>query len=361
MDHSRKIKVLIVEDDTFTAMVYQDLLEEVTHIQFEITTCETLGEGLSALKDSSYNVLLLDLNLPDSDFHNTINAITGIADEIPIVVMTSTNDEKLALKAVNNGGQDYLVKDKLERQTLLRSILYAIERHQLKVELKRAKAVSDSLLKNILPEAIAEELKSKGRVEARYFEDVSVMFVDFSQFTKVSSQMDTSLLVAELHHCFSAFDKIAGRHGLEKIKTIGDSYMCAAGVPRPVENQHVQIASAAHAMMQFVAERRGLKAAEAKPFWNARIGIHTGPVVAGVVGIHKFTYDIWGNTVNVASRMEACGEEGRVNISHSLYTKLASDQHFTFTPRGAIEVKGKGSMEMYFVEPATRAVVPPLS
>lgn len=350
MSEQRKIKVLVIEDDAFIAMVYEDLLRDVTNIVFELSIFTTLGDGLAAAKSGDYDVILLDLNLPDSGFANTISQIPIVSDRMPIVVMTSTVDDVLALKTMNMGGQDYLNKSKLDRTLLIRSVLYAMERHQLRRQLQVEKEKSDKLLRNILPQTIADELKIAGTTKARSYDEVSVMFVDFANFTAISSYMNPHELVDELHACFSSFDNVIEQYGLEKIKTIGDAYMCAGGIPNLDQNHLENMIRAAFAILDEVELRYNQKANQGKEYWRARIGIHVGPIVAGVVGSKKFTYDIWGDTVNTAARIESNGEQGRVNVSEAVYNKLKDSETFSFHYRGKIEAKGKGLIDMYFVE-----------
>ena len=157
-------------------------------------------------------------------------------------------------------------------------------------------------------------------------------------------------LVKDLHACFSAFDHICEKHCIEKIKTIGDAYMAAGGLPVPNTTHAQDAVKAALEMAKVLQEGKARKIEQGLPFFEIRIGIHTGPVVAGIVGVKKFQYDIWGDTVNTASRMESSGEEGKVNISESTYVILKDDPQFAFESRGKIAVKGKGEIEMYFVE-----------
>ena len=212
------------------------------------------------------------------------------------------------------------------------------------------KRKSDELLLNILPEKVAEELKEKGHSDAQLIDEVTVLFTDFKGFTALSEQVTPKELVKDLHECFSAFDHICEKYGIEKIKTIGDAYMAAGGLPSPHPTHAEDVAKAALEMAKVVEEGKAKKQAANEPFFEIRIGIHTGPVVAGIVGVKKFQYDIWGDTVNTASRMESAGEVGKVNISESTYEILKDDASFAFESRGKIQAKGKGEMEMYFVK-----------
>jgi adenylate cyclase len=213
---------------------------------------------------------------------------------------------------------------------------------------------SDGLLLNILPRETAEELKRSGSAKARHFDSVTVIFTDFKGFTTISEQLSPQLLVEEINECFSAFDRIMEKHGVEKIKTIGDSYMAAGGLPTENGTHAIDVVRAALDIQDYMARLGAMKKAKGIPYFEIRIGIHTGPVVAGIVGIKKFQYDIWGDTVNTASRMESAGEVGRVNISENTYLQVKD--HFNCAFRGEIETKGKGQVRMYFVEGPTGVV-----
>ena len=203
---------------------------------------------------------------------------------------------------------------------------------------------SDDLLKNILPIETAEELKEKGSVTAKRFDSVSVLFTDFKGFTEFSENLSPEELVKSIDFYFSKFDEIIEKHGLEKIKTVGDAYMCAGGLPFPSKDHSYKITLAALDIVEFV------KKTVNSTSLDIRVGINTGSVVSGVVGTKKFAYDIWGDTVNVASRMESSGAINKVNISESTYKLIKDNKEFVFETRGAIEAKGKGKVNMYFVE-----------
>ncbi len=206
---------------------------------------------------------------------------------------------------------------------------------------------SERLLRNILPEETAKELKAYGRVKAKKFDSVSVLFTDFEMFTMHSEHLTPEELVASVDFYFSKFDEIVEKYGLEKIKTVGDAYMCAGGLPYPSEDHAVRMVQAAFEISEFVEQVKTDPRGDQNHF-NIRIGINSGPVVAGVVGTTKFAYDIWGDTVNVAARMESNSQAGKVNISANTY-ELVKDL-FDCQYRGQIAVKNKGTMKMYYVK-----------
>ena len=214
--------------------------------------------------------------------------------------------------------------------------------------LAEEKLKSENLLLNILPNETAEELKATGTAKTKYFEKVTVMFTDFHNFTQISEKMHPEQLVAAINYYFSSFDNIISRHDIEKIKTIGDSYMCAAGLPNKNTTHASDTVKAALEILKFMEERKVEKQKCNEPWFDVRIGIHTGPIVAGIVGIRKFAYDIWGDTVNMASRMESSGEVGKINISGATYEFIKDE--FTCTYRGKVNAKNKGMIDMYYVE-----------
>jgi class 3 adenylate cyclase/Flp pilus assembly protein TadD len=210
--------------------------------------------------------------------------------------------------------------------------------------IEKEKQESERLLLNILPAEVAEELKAKGFADAKHFTDVTVLFTDFVGFTSVSEQLTPQQLVNELHSCFKAFDEITSKYNIEKIKTVGDAYLAVCGLPLADENHADNVVNAAIEIKEFMLSRR--KELGSKTF-EIRIGVHSGSVVAGIVGVKKFAYDIWGDTVNTAARMEQNSEANKINISEATY-ELVKDK-FTCEYRGEIEAKNKGKMKMYFV------------
>ncbi|MFB5649234.1 adenylate/guanylate cyclase domain-containing protein [Leptospira wolffii] len=238
----------------------------------------------------------------------------------------------------------------LERKVIERTKELAEERDRTiearnEAEVQRAK--SDRLLLNILPKTVAEELKEKGTVSPVYYDSATILFTDFVGFTKTAEEMLPATLVENLHACFSKFDSVVSKQGLEKLKTIGDSYMCAGGIPSSNNSHAIDSCLAGLEFQNFMKQIAENKAAQNLPFWELRVGIHTGPVTSGVIGSDKFAYDVWGDAVNTASRMESSGKSGYVNISGATY-EIVKD-FFVCEHRGKIQAKGKGEIDMYFV------------
>jgi class 3 adenylate cyclase len=243
-------------------------------------------------------------------------------------------------------------REVLESQAALIDALQRSE-HELEdkvsqrtLELQHEQVRTKELLHNILPLEIAEELSATGSARPARHESVTILFTDFSGFTQAVSAMPADRMVGELNEIFAAFDGITDECGVEKIKTIGDAYMAAAGLPKACPDHAQRCVRAALRMIEYLEHRN--RAAAFK--WSLRLGVHSGPVVAGVVGRRKYAYDIWGDTVNIASRMESAGEVGRVNISAYTYDLIREE--FECEYRGKVDAKGKGQIDMYFVKSA---------
>jgi class 3 adenylate cyclase len=230
----------------------------------------------------------------------------------------------------------YLENQKQKKALLEKNKLIEDEKHR-----------SEELLLNILPAAIAMELKNTGKAQPKRHEHASVMFTDFNNFTKISEQLSPEQLVFELDTYFKAFDFIVSQYKLEKIKTIGDAYMCASGLSDKIATP-IPIIKAALEIQQYLSEVKVEKIRNNQPYFEAKIGIHTGPVVAGVVGVNKFAYDIWGDTVNIASRLQDKCEAGKLNVSEATYELIKYD--FKTIHRGKIPAKNKGMIDMYYVQ-----------
>ena len=231
----------------------------------------------------------------------------------------------------------------LEEKVAERTLELAEKNDILNIELQR----SEQLLLNILPYETAQELKMSGKAVARYYPDITVMFTDFKGFTHIAEKLSPEQLVQEIDEFFTAFDLIMEKNGIEKIKTIGDAYMAASGLPAVNETHALDMVNAAVDIIEYMEVQKQIRIAANRPVFDIRIGIHTGPVVAGIVGHKKFAYDIWGDAVNLASRMESSGEAGQINISQCTYDRISSNYSCIF--RGEIEAKNKGKVGMYFV------------
>jgi class 3 adenylate cyclase len=245
---------------------------------------------------------------------------------------------------------------RLSRQTMVHLELrrQLLERNEMLHELERArdravaeKAESDRLLLNILPPSIAEELKTRERVQPRFYDSATVILIDFSGFTRLVETMEPANVIDQLDQHFTRFDDIMAKHRLEKLKTIGDAYLAVGGVPEPNRTHTADAALCALQILDHLAKLNRQREKMRLPAWQVRIGITTGPVIAGVVGKHKFTYDIWGNTVNIAQRVEAAADPGRISIAESAWHRLKT--RFETESRGAVEVKHQGLVNMYYL------------
>ena len=338
------------EDELTQSIAVLDSLGSIDYLrQFE--------ENLSQLYDTmgNYHLALVHYKkamvLKDSLFNQEKNK------EITRKELNYEFDKKEALAKAEQEKKDAVAQKELQKQKLVRNgfvagfaivLLFAGVFFSQRNKINKEKKRSDNLLLNILPAEVAEELKEKGNAKAKQFDEVTVMFTDFKNFTQFTEKLSPSELVREIDYYFKAFDSIISKHNIEKIKTIGDSYMCAGGLPVANKTNATDVVMAALEIQKFMSERLNKSADETMEPFEMRIGIHTGPVIAGIVGIKKFAYDIWGDTVNVASRMESTCEAGKVNISGTTYEQVKDK--FNCFYRGKVQAKNKGGIDMYFVE-----------
>lgn len=291
-------------------------------------------EALELLGEHPFDLVLLDVMMPDIDGIGVLSAMKN--DErlrdIPVVMISAVDDASSVAQCIELGADDYLPKPFDQtilqariRGSIERKLLRDAERHRTEdleralSEINKARQVSEDLLRNILPGAVAEELLEKNAVDPMYFEDVTIVFTDFVGFTVSTETLSAEELVHLLNAYFTGMDRITERYGLEKLKTIGDSYMFVAGLPERNPAHPVDAVLAAFEILEFVSEmRRSGKGAD----WSIRIGVHTGPAIAGVVGVKKFAFDIWGDSVNIASRIESGGASDRVSLSERTYSRV---------------------------------------
>ncbi len=351
---NEKVKILIAEDETIIAIDIKSTLQKIGYSVLEIATSgEKVIESLSSSKP---DLILMDISLAGKlDGIETAEIISRKYD-LPIVYLTAlTNNETLERARITEPF-GYLLKP-FDERNLHSTIEMALYKHKVDSELKKRtkeleieKIKTDELLHNIFPSEIVKELKANGSVSPKHYDSVSILFTDFDNFTTLASKLSAEKLVRELNHIFTNFDFIIDKYELEKLKTIGDSYMIAGGLPNLMNDHAIKITKAAIEMQEVVNEVNEKHVFSCK----MRVGIHTGPCVAGIVGIKKYTYDVWGDTVNIAKRLESNCEPGRINISKTTYD-LVKDK-FDCEYRGGIEAKGKGEIDMYFVKvpkPAT--------
>ena len=351
-----KAKVLLVDDSRLIRMGLRRSLEEIG-----IKDIVEAGDGREAIETlvrEHFDLMLLDMEMPEMNGMEVLAVLRDTSHHPwpPVIVISGGTGIDDAVRCIELGAEDYLPKP--FNPVLLRArVKTSVERKQLRDQevtrmrqlkrqheaLAKEQEKTEQLLLNILPWKIAQRLKAGEEHIADACPNVSVLFADMVGFTAMSRTMTPSALVEVLGDLFSRFDLITEKHGLEKIKTIGDCYMLAGGVPEPRDDHAQAVVDAAMEMctaLEQMHERTG-------GALRMRIGVHSGPIVAGVIGIRKFTYDLWGDTVNVASRMESTGQPGRVHVSS--HTAKFIENEFNLESRGAIEVKSLGMVETYFV------------
>jgi adenylate cyclase len=348
-------KILIVDDQEANVLLLERMLrgagyDNITSTRDPTTVCDLYFTH-------RYDLILLDLLMPVMDGFQVIEGLKDIEMDgyLPVLVITAQPDHKL--RALKAGAKDFVSKPFDVAEILLR-VYNLLEVRLLHLEMKRLydrvlkeQKVSERLLLNVLPASIAERLNGRPEVIAEHFtdiiadtfKDVTVVFADIVEFTKFSESVSVKVLVEVLNEIFSRFDDIAERRGLEKIKTIGDCYMVAAGLPVPVADHAARAANMALDMID--AMERFNRESPYK--LNVRIGIDTGAAMAGVIGKKKFLYDLWGDVVNTASRMESHGIGGRIQATDAIHRRLEGS--FVFEERGVILVKGKGEMHTWFL------------
>lgn len=341
-------RILVVDDVASNRDLLARRLVREGH---DVLLASSGQEALNLLDEQALDVLLVDILMPDM---NGIELLARLRANprharLPVIMVSGLREIEAVARCIEAGADDYLTKP--FDPVLLRARLSAALEKKRWLDRERAyltqieteKARADTLLHAILPGQVVARLNRGEQVIADRFEAVTVLFADLVGFTSVAAKITPQRLVRSLHAIFEAFDGLAGKHGVEKIKTIGDSYMAAAGLPEPVPDHADRILALGRDMLTWLAARE----AEEMTF-RVRIGVHTGPVVAGLLGSHRFVYDMWGETVNVASRLEAHGVPDQIQISRETLEALISD--VPAEPRGAIELKGIGFMDTWLVD-----------
>lgn len=344
---------LLVVDDKESN---RDLLSRRLDRQgFNVEVAENGRQALEMIRKYDYDLVLLDIIMPEMNGYQVLAEIKKDSDlmNIPVIMISALDEIDSVVRCIEMGAEDYLQKP-FNQVILKAKISASLERRRLRANeravlqsLQAEQEKSEKLLLNILPGPIADRLKKGERTIADSFSEVTVLFSDLVGFTELSTGISPVDLVEKLNEIFLAFDILAELHGLEKIKTIGDAYMLVGGLPTP-RPDHIE-AVAEMALDMFEAIERINQQNNSN--FHIRVGIHTGSVVAGVIGKNKFNYDLWGDAVNVASRMESHGVPGRIQISERAYLRVKDK--FIFEKRGVISVKGKGEMVTYFLNGRT--------
>lgn len=341
-------RILVVDDHQSNRDLLSRRLARESH---DVVTAASGEEALGLVCKQPFDLILLDLLMPGMSGYDVLGRLKRDPrrHDIPVIMISALDQIESVARCIEAGAEDYLPKP-FDPIILRARINACIEKKQLRDrervimrQLRIEKEKSEALLRNILPMPIVSRLNLGETAIADQVEDATILFADLVGFTSLSTRLSAIGLVELLNALFSEFDRLSARFGLEKIKTIGDAYMVAGGLPAPSRDHAETIADMALGMLEAsrrTGERLGVPLA-------MRIGLHTGPVVAGVIGTHKFSYDIWGDTVNTASRMESHGAANEVNVSEASYLRLR-DQ-FLFEPRGRIHLTGKGPVEAYFL------------
>ncbi len=339
-------RLLVVDDD---AMNREMMARRLARSGFNVTTAENGRVALDLLKKQEVDLVLLDIIMPELNGFHTLEFIKADPKlrHLPVIMLTALDEVDSTVRCIEAGAEDYVPKP--FNSVILHARLNAsLEKKRLRdqeqaylAELQAERAKSDRLLLNVLPKPVADRLKQGEQTIVDSFREATVVFADIVGFTSFSANMAPSRTVQLLNDLFSGFDKLAETYQLEKIKTIGDSYMVVGGVPTPMPEHAERCALMALDMIEVLHHFNHRNSITL----DIRIGINSGPVVAGIIGTRKFSYDLWGDTVNVASRMESQGEPGVIQVSASTRALIA--EQFVFEDRGTIDIKNRGPMPTY--------------
>jgi len=341
-------RVLVVDDLAANRTV---LATRLLHLGLTVEVASDGRDALRKLAAERFDLVFLDVMMPVMNGFETLRCIKvdpGLRD-IPVLMISAFGEIASVVRCLELGAEDYLPKP-FEPAVLQARVGACLEKKRLhdreRIHLEALRTErdrSERLLLNVLPRAIADRLKDAQTTIADSFSEVSILFADIVGFTQLASRVPPGEVVGVLNDIFSDFDALLDRHGLEKIKTIGDAYLVAGGVPTPCPDHAAAVAEMALDMCESL-DRFNLRTGAS---FAMRVGINSGPVVAGVIGTHKFIFDLWGDAVNIASRMESHGEPGRIQVSEATWQLLGD--RYRFEERGVIEVKGKGLMRTFFL------------
>ncbi|MCS7031076.1 MAG: response regulator [Gloeomargarita sp. SKYG116] len=358
----QEMNILIVDDSPSQRLSLVAILKAAGFRH--LYSCDSAQEAFALLQQQPVDLILMDISMPRMDGIEACRILKNQPEhhDIPVIMVTASVEVSDLESAFEAGATDYIVKpphqiellarvrsclrlkhetdQRKAKEVQLRQALASLDEQHRLLRLEQEK--SERLLLNILPKPVAERLKQGQQVIADDFAAVTVLFADIVDFTSLAARMPAQEVVALLNAIFSRFDQLAERHGLEKIKTIGDAYMVVGGLPTPRPDHARAVAAFALDVMRMMTTPE-----PTKQLPQVRIGMHTGPVVAGVIGTKKFIYDLWGDTVNTASRMQMVGQPNTIQVSEATYHLLKEE--FVLQERGLIPVKGKGEMRVYYL------------
>lgn len=339
--------ILICDDEHTNISLLRQILEVAGYTNIRAVTDSR--EVVKAYQEFEPDVILLDLSMPHLDGFQVMEHLRRIEHDsyLPILVLTALKDPRTRLRALGSGAKDFVQKpfDPMEVRLRMRNIL---EVRLLYRRLESGYRVTERLLNNVLPSFVMDELKATGSYMPIRHEDATVMFTDFQGFSRLAQALPPQQLLEELEVCFTYFDRTIQRYGLEKLKTIGDGYLCAGGLPNGSRTHPGDAILAALEMVRFVASRRQEMEVTGRPYWSMRCGIHTGPVVAGVIGKDRAVYDVWGDTVNIAKRIEENATGDVVTVSETTHQRVES--LFSCEFHSTIQAKNIGDIDVYRVE-----------
>jgi class 3 adenylate cyclase len=339
--------ILVIDDDRVNRLILTRVLEEES---FSVQAVEDALRAIRVLHETptAFDLILLDVVMPEMDGYDLLRYLKAdpALSRIPVVMVSALDDIASVVRCLELGADDYITKPfdpvllrARMNAALAKKRLRDVESRYARV-LEQEEARTERLLHHILPVHIATRLKAGERLIADNFDDVTVLFADLVGFTEMASRMTPQNVVGLLNEIFSAFDKLAHEHSLEKIKTIGDAYLVVGGL-LDSEGEHLKsCADMALGMLEAIVSC-------GEGDLTLRIGLHTGPVTAGVIGEHKFAYDLWGDTVNIASRLESHGVPGKIHVSNIVRERL--EPAFVFESRGTVDLKGVGPVQTYYL------------